>query len=116
MARGHGHMFTSLGELTLKGLPEPVASFAVQWEPLAAGVPLPPRVTKAALAMFGRDAESQALAAARAQVDALRVSGFDYPPDVPWTSLVTALSLVVSDLQDRPRCCVDMGLVIRLPI
>jgi len=49
LARGRGHKFSSLGELTLKGLPEPVASFAVKWEPLAAGVPLPPRVTKAPL-------------------------------------------------------------------
>jgi class 3 adenylate cyclase len=57
MARGHGHTFTSLGELTLKGLPEPVASFEVEWEPLAAGLPLPPRLaTKPALAMFGRGA------------------------------------------------------------
>ena len=67
LARGRGHKFSSLGELTLKGLPEPVASFAVKWEPLAAGVPLPPRVTKAPLGMFGRDAESQALAAAWAK-------------------------------------------------
>jgi len=39
----------------------------VKWEPLAAGVPLPPRVTKAPLAMFGRDAESHALATAWAK-------------------------------------------------
>src|SRR5262249_26544567 len=63
LARGRGHTFASLGELTLKGLPEAVASFEVKWEPLAAGVPLPPRVTKAPLAMFGRAAECQALAA-----------------------------------------------------
>src|SRR5262245_8359437 len=67
LARGRGHNFSSLGELTLKGLPEPVASFAVKWEPLAVGVPLPPRVTKAPLGMFGRDAQSQALAAAWAK-------------------------------------------------
>jgi class 3 adenylate cyclase/tetratricopeptide (TPR) repeat protein len=67
LARGRGHTFTSLGELTLKGLPEPVASFAVQWAPLAVGMPLPARLTKAPLAMFGRDAESAALSTAWAK-------------------------------------------------
>jgi len=67
LARGRGHTFASLGELTLKGLPEPVASFAVNWEPLATGLPLPSRVTKAPLGMFGRAAESAALAGAWAK-------------------------------------------------
>ena len=67
LARGRGHTFRSLGEMALKGLPEPVASFEVQWEPLAPGLPLPARVTKAPLAMFGRGAESAALTAAWAK-------------------------------------------------
>ena len=63
LARGKGHTFTQLGELTLKGLPEPVAASEVRWEPLATGVPLPPRLAAPpALAMFGRDAESAAIA------------------------------------------------------
>src|SRR5258706_12101380 len=33
MARGRGHTFASLGELTLKGLPEPVAAYVVNREP-----------------------------------------------------------------------------------
>jgi class 3 adenylate cyclase len=69
MARGHGHTFTTLGELTLKGLPEPLAAYEVRWEPLAPeGLPLPPRLTMpAAVAMVGRAAESEALAAAWAK-------------------------------------------------
>ena len=62
LARGRGHTFSSLGELTLKGLPEPVPASEVKWEPLEqVGLPLPPRLTKAPLAMFGRGAEYEAL-------------------------------------------------------
>lgn len=35
LTRGKGHRFTSVGDLTLKGLPEPVAAFEVVWEPLS---------------------------------------------------------------------------------
>lgn len=45
MAGGRGdHSFDGVGELELKGLPEPVRAFEVVWEPLgaAAAVPLPP--------------------------------------------------------------------------
>ena len=49
LARGRGHTFTSLGELTLKGLPEPVAACEVKWEPLEpVGLPLPPRLDQGA--------------------------------------------------------------------
>ncbi len=34
LTRGKGHRFTSVGELTLKGLPELVPAFEVAWEPL----------------------------------------------------------------------------------
>jgi len=71
LARGRGHAFASLGELTLKGLPEAVPSYEVEWEPLEPlepeKLPLPPRLTKAPLAMFGRTTESEALAAAWAK-------------------------------------------------
>lgn len=68
LARSKGHTFTSVGELTLKGLPEPVPASEVGWTPLAAGVPVPPRLaTPPALAMFGRDEESAAIAAAWAK-------------------------------------------------
>lgn len=64
LARGKGHTFTSVGELTLKGLPEPILACEVTWEPPvpAAGVPLPPRLAAApTLALFGRSAEQSVL-------------------------------------------------------
>ena len=65
LARGKGHTFTPLGELTLKGLPEPVPASEVRWEPLAAGVPIPPRLATApAIAMVGRAAELEVIARA----------------------------------------------------
>jgi tetratricopeptide (TPR) repeat protein len=45
--------------------------------------------------------DTDQMAEARAQVDALRVGGFDYPPNWTWTGLVQALIEVVTDLQDR---------------
>jgi tetratricopeptide (TPR) repeat protein len=50
--------------------------------------------------------ETDQMAEARAQVDALRVSGFDYPPNFPWTSMVVALSEAVSELEDRSAAVV----------
>src|SRR5215470_7128112 len=45
LARGRGHTFTSVGELTLKGLPEPVPASEIGWEPVGAAVPVSPRLT-----------------------------------------------------------------------
>jgi class 3 adenylate cyclase len=67
MARGRGgHVFTAVGEVTLKGLPAPVAACAVAWEPLAeASIPPPPRAAmEPAFAMLGRAAEEEALSLA----------------------------------------------------
>jgi hypothetical protein len=50
--------------------------------------------------------DTDQLAEARAQVDALRASGFDYPPDAQWTAIMTNLSLGVSDLQDRSAAAI----------
>jgi len=50
--------------------------------------------------------DTDQLAEARAQLDALRGGGFDYPPSQQWTSVIVALSLVVSDLQDRSAAAV----------
>src|SRR5262249_6182873 len=97
LARGRGHTFNPLGELTLKGLPEPVASFEVKWEPLAAGVPLPPRLTKEPLGMFGRDAEQEVTARAWTEAKAgqrrvLLVSG---EPGIGKTRLATEAALAL---------------------
>jgi len=75
LARGKGHAFTPLGDLALKGLPEPVSASEVRWEPLletpAAGLPLPPRlVTAQTGAMVGRAGEQQVLARAWERVKA----------------------------------------------
>ena len=69
LARGKGHAFTSVGELTLKGLPEAVAASEVAWTPEeVAGIPLPPRLAAAQpVAMVGRTAEQEVLARAWAQ-------------------------------------------------
>jgi class 3 adenylate cyclase len=69
LARGRGgHTFAPVGELALKGLPEPVTACAVAWEPLAPGVPLPPRLgTRAPVAMVGRRRELDDLALAWAK-------------------------------------------------
>lgn len=69
LARGKGHTFSSVGELTLKGLPEAVPASEVAWEPIAAaGVPLPPRLTTTQpVAMVGRASEQEVLARAWAQ-------------------------------------------------
>src|ERR1700687_1146186 len=66
LARGRGHAFTPLGDLALKGLPEPVSASEVRWELLpetpAAGLPLPPRLATAqTVAMVGRAAEQEVL-------------------------------------------------------
>jgi class 3 adenylate cyclase/tetratricopeptide (TPR) repeat protein len=73
--------FVEIGELELKGLPEPVVAVEVQWEPesIAGSVPLPGRLVGAAsdalFGFFGRtseldeivDARKRALSSERAQ-------------------------------------------------
>jgi class 3 adenylate cyclase len=69
-ARGRGgHLFNPIGPVALKGLPEPVTTCAVAWEPIAAaGIPLPPRLgSRPAFAMFGRGEEAETLALAWAK-------------------------------------------------
>ncbi len=62
--RRSSHSFTSLGELDLKGLPEPVEALQVGWEPLGADapgsgrVPLPTGLThRPAVGVIGRENE-----------------------------------------------------------
>src|SRR5438067_1079062 len=63
-----GHTFTPVGELTLKGFPEPVPACAVAWAPLPvdAGVlPLPgPLAGGGEFAFAGRNRELESLLAA----------------------------------------------------
>ena len=70
--------FVSVGPLELKGLPEPVDTVEVLWEPaqVAGSVPLPGRVVGAAadalFGFFGRGAELQALHDVRKEAHASR--------------------------------------------
>jgi len=100
LARGKGHAFTPLGDLALKGLPDPVPASEVRWEPLpdtpAAGLPLPPRLATAqTVAMVGREAEQAVVARAWAQAKegtrrAVLLSG---EPGIGKTRLATEAAL-----------------------
>ncbi len=64
LARRTDHTFTSVGELELRGIPDPVASFSVDWQPTAAtgAVPIPDRLQPDMdLALAGRVAEQAGL-------------------------------------------------------
>ena len=68
--RRNPHRCVTVGELELKGLPEPVSAIEVAWEPVAAAetaqrVPLPARLTSRPVAgVVGRSVEAEALLAA----------------------------------------------------
>jgi len=68
--------FSPLGALDLKGLPEPVETIEVSWQPLAEGgtpsaIPLPPRLeTVPSIGVIGRDIEAAVLADAYKRVAA----------------------------------------------
>ena len=72
--RRNPHALDSVGGLPLKGLPEPVETLAVRWEPLAAGaatgaLPLPIRLElRPQVGIVGRDPELAILAAAYKRV------------------------------------------------
>jgi class 3 adenylate cyclase len=58
MARSGGSTFSPVGSLELKGLPEPVPTVEVGWEPLAqSSVPLPSFLTDIGRIFVGRDGE-----------------------------------------------------------
>jgi class 3 adenylate cyclase/tetratricopeptide (TPR) repeat protein len=73
--RRNRHQCRSIGELTLKGLPDPVETVEVVWEPLGAdtgrNIPLPARLAvRPAVGVVGREAETQAIADATKRVAA----------------------------------------------
>ncbi|HEV7361304.1 MAG TPA: adenylate/guanylate cyclase domain-containing protein, partial [Mycobacterium sp.] len=83
--RVDGARFQSVGELELKGIPEPMEAFAVVWEPLAdeSGIgvgawPLPPALkTVPRVAYVGRVAERELLERSRAVLFCLGRPGTD---------------------------------------
>jgi class 3 adenylate cyclase/tetratricopeptide (TPR) repeat protein len=72
--RRNRHECRSLGELTLKGLPDPVETVEVVWEPLGGAdlkgaIPLPTRLAvRPAVGVVGRDAEMTTIADALKRV------------------------------------------------
>lgn len=65
LAAGGPHRFASVGELSLKGLPAPVAAREITWERSAAAIPLSPRLADLARGTFvGRAPERARLEAA----------------------------------------------------
>jgi class 3 adenylate cyclase/tetratricopeptide (TPR) repeat protein len=65
LSRRTAHAYASVGDLELKGMPEPVAAYELLWEPLVvtSAVPLPARLsTPPPTALCGRDGERDALA------------------------------------------------------
>jgi class 3 adenylate cyclase len=67
LARSSGHTFTSIGDLELRGIPEPVPSFTVDWEPApsAAAIEMPDRLRPdMSRPLAGRVSETEALAQA----------------------------------------------------
>jgi class 3 adenylate cyclase/tetratricopeptide (TPR) repeat protein len=72
--RRNRHVCRSVGVMTLKGLPDPVDTVEVMWEPLVTteaggAVPLQPRLTvRPAVGMVGREGETSLLAAAYKRV------------------------------------------------
>jgi class 3 adenylate cyclase/tetratricopeptide (TPR) repeat protein len=61
LTRGLRHAFAPAGQLALKGLPEPVSAFAVEWAPRDASsdaIPLPSRMAPTpAIGLYGRASE-----------------------------------------------------------
>ena len=73
--RRSSHTFRSIGELELKGLPDPIETLEIGWEPLAAAapdtgaVPLPTRLAhRPGVGVIGRESELAVLEAAAKRV------------------------------------------------
>jgi tetratricopeptide (TPR) repeat protein len=87
--------YTSLGPLTLKGLPDPVMASEVQVPAVSSALPLPPVVSQpAAWALVGRDAEWDRLLAAwkEATVGTRRVVLVGGEPGIGKTRLASELA------------------------
>lgn len=71
LTRGKGHRFTSVGELTLKGLPEPVAAFEAVWEPL-------PKPASVITGIFAKTGEYWTVGYGNASFSLKDVTGLSY--------------------------------------
>jgi class 3 adenylate cyclase len=111
-----GATFTELGNIELKGLPEPVAVWEVGWKPLSvtAAVPLPGLVLRPGRLFVGREGEMAALQARWKDVEAgarsLVLLGGE--PGIGKTRLAAELAARVHDEGGTVlagRCDEDMG-------
>lgn len=115
MARSGGNTFKPVGNLELKGLPEPVPSVAVSWEPLThSSVPLPSFLTDIGRIFVGRDGELDRLRQLwkEAAAGQLRMALLAGEPGVGKTRLAAELALAVHEEGATVlagRCDEDLG-------
>jgi class 3 adenylate cyclase/tetratricopeptide (TPR) repeat protein len=115
LVRGGEHRFSAIGPLELKGLPEPVATCEVVWEPrCGAALPLPALLTDVGRIFVGRDDQLDRLGqlwkeAATGERRAVLVAG---EPGVGKTRLGAELARLVHDEGATVlggRCDEDLG-------
>ena len=95
LARSGDHSFTPVGNLELKGLPDPVATVQVDWElPHGSAVPLPPFLTDIGRIFVGRDDQLDRLGQLWKEATAgeLRVALLAGEPGVGKTRLAAELA------------------------
>ena len=115
MARSGGSTFTPVGALELKGLPEPVPTVEVGWEPLAqSSVPLPSFLTDIGRIFVGRDGELDRLDQLWKEASAgeLRVALVGGEPGVGKTRLAAELARKLHEdgaMVLAGRCDEDLG-------
>ncbi len=115
MARSGGSTFTPVGNLELKGLPEPVPTVEVGWEPVAqSSVPLPTFLTDIGRIFVGRDGELDRLRQVWKEASAgqLRMALLAGEPGVGKTRLAAELARTVHEEGATVlagRCDEDLG-------
>ncbi len=116
LAAGWGNVFTSVGALELKGLPDPLSAVEVQWEPVeVTGIALPQRLREIPTSGYvGRAAERERLAElwAQAREGSLRLALISGEAGVGKTRLAAQLALEVREEGATVlygRCDEDLG-------
>jgi class 3 adenylate cyclase/tetratricopeptide (TPR) repeat protein len=110
-----GHQFAPVGELELKGLPAPLPSFEVAWQPLpAAPLPLPSLLTAMGRIFVGREEQTGGLLRLwkEAAAGERRVALLAGEPGIGKTRLAAELAALVHDegaVVLAGRCDEDMG-------
>ena len=118
LARSTDHTFTSIGDLELRGVPEPVPSMTVDWEPvqISGAVPIPDRLTPDMdLEIAGRVAERATLEQAFKSAEAgdKRLTFLAGEPGIGKTRLSSELAVTAHGrgaLTLYGRCDEELGL------